>query len=62
MCRWMWHLCLSMRNVTKHGDPSPSPTDVNWVSDRVGINFIEYMHYKGVCFYNSLERTVIVDS
>ena len=58
----MRRLCLSARSVTKHGDRSPSPTGVNWVSDRVGIDFIEYMCYKSVCFYGSLEQTVIVDS
>ena len=60
--RWMWHLYLSMRNVTKHRDRSPSSTGVNWVSNGAGIDFIEYMHYKSVCFYGSLESTVIVDS
>ena len=52
---WMQHLYLSMQSVTKHGDRSPSLTSVNWVSDGVGINFIEYMCYKSVHFYNSLE-------
>ena len=61
MHRWMWHLCLSMQSVTMHGDWSPSPMGVNWVSDGVGIDFIEYMHYKSVHFYGSLEQTVIVD-
>ena len=61
-CGWMWCLCLSMWSVTKHGDQSPSLTGVNWVSDGVSIDFIEYVHNKIVCFYSSLERTVIVDS
>ena len=56
------HLCLSMQNVTKHRDRSWSLTGINWVGDGVGIDFIEYMYYKGVCFYSSLEQMVIVDS
>ena len=56
------HLCLSMQDVTKHRDWSLSPTGINWVSDGVSIDFIEYMCYKSVHFYGSLERTVIVDS
>ena len=59
---WMRRLCLSARNVTKHGDRSPSPTGVNWVSDGVGIDSVEYMRYKSVRFYGNLERTVIVVS
>ena len=55
-------LCLSTWNVTKHRDQSSSLTGINWVSDGVGIDFIEYMHYKSVHFYSSLEQTVIVDS
>ena len=41
--------------MTKYGDPSSSTMGVNWVSDGVGIDFAEYMCYKGVCFYGSLE-------
>ena len=48
--------------VTKHGGRCLSLTGINRVSDRVSINFMEYMHYKSVLFYNSLEQTVIVDS
>ena len=59
---WVRCLCLSVWNVTKHGDWSPSPTGANWVSDGVSIDFVEYMRYKSVRFYSSLERTVIVDS
>ena len=55
-------LYLSARNVTKHGDRSPSPTGVDWVSDGVGIDFVEYMRYESVRFYGSLERMTIVDS
>ena len=61
-CEWTWCLYLSARNVTKHRDQSPSPTGVNWGSDGVGIDFVEYMHYKSVHFYGSLEQMVIVDS
>ena len=61
-CRWMQRLCLSMWNVTQHGDWSPSPMGINWVSDGVSINFVEYMHYKSVRFYGSLEQVVIADS
>ena len=46
MHEWMWHLYLSAWSVTKHGDQSPSPMGVNWVSDRVGIDFIEYQYIK----------------
>ena len=52
---WTRHLYLSKQSVTKHRDQSPSPTSINWVSDRAGIDFVEYMYYKSVCFYNSLE-------
>ena len=49
--------------VTKHGGRCLSLTGINRVSDRVSINFMEYMHYyKSVLFYTSLEQTVIVDS
>ena len=58
----MRRLYLSVRSVTKHGDRSPSPTGVNWVSDGVGIDFVEYMRCKSVRFYGSLEQTFIVDS
>ena len=52
-CMRVW---LSMAfNVTKHGYWCPSPAGVYWVSDGTGINFVEYMRYKSVCFYNSLE-------
>ena len=43
------------RPVTKHGDQCLSLAGVYWVSDGAGIDFVEYMHYKSVCFYNSLE-------
>ena len=59
---WMWCLYLSMQSVTKHGDRSLSPTGVNWISDGVGIDFVESMHYESVRFYGSLEQTNIVDS
>ena len=52
---YMQHLCLSAWSVTKHGDRSPSPMGVNWVSDGVSIDFVEYMCYNSVCFYSSLE-------
>ena len=41
ICVYVWtgRLCSSARDVTKHGSRSPSPTGVNWVSDRIGINF-----------------------
>ena len=55
-------LYLSMQNVTKHRDRSLSLTGVNWVSDGVSIDFVEYMHYESVCFYGSLEQMVIADS
>ena len=32
-------------DVTKHGDRSPSPTGVNWVSDGVGIDSKEIYVY-----------------
>ena len=51
----MGRLCLSVRDVTKHRDPSPSPTSVNWVSDRVGINSKEIYAYQSVCFWCSIE-------
>ena len=54
-CRWVQRLYLSTWSVTKYGDPSSSTMGVNWVSDGVGIDFAEYMCYKGVCFYGSLE-------
>ena len=44
------HVC-----VTKHGYRCPSPAGANQVSSRAGIDFVEYMHYKSVRFYNSLE-------
>ena len=56
------HLYLSVWNVTKHGDQSLSPTGINWVSDGVGINFVECMCCESVRFHGSLERTNIVDS
>ena len=59
---WMRHLYLSMQSVTKHGDQSLSLTGINWISNGVGIDFIEYMHYESVHFYGSLEQTNIVDS
>ena len=34
----MGRLYSSARDVTKHGDQSPSPTGVSWVSDGVGID------------------------
>ena len=62
ICEQMRCLYLSSWSVTKHRDQSLSLMGINWVSDGVGINFIEYMHYKSVCFYGSLEQMVIVDS
>ena len=59
---WVKHLCLSAQSVTKHGNQSPSLMGIIWVSDGVGINFVEYMRYKSVHFYGSLEQMVIVDS
>ena len=61
MCEWVQHLYLSTWNVTKHGDRSPSPTGVNWVSDGVSIDFTEYMCRKGVHFFGSLKQMIIVD-
>ena len=61
VCRQVWHLYLSTWNVTKHGDWSLSPTGINWVSGGVGIDFTEYMRCRGVRFFGSLERMVIVD-
>ena len=55
MHEWMQHLYLSMQSVTKHRDRSLSLMSVNWVSDGVSIDFIEYMHYKSVRFYKSLK-------
>ena len=52
---------LSTQNVTKHRDQSPSLTGINWVSDRVSIDFTEYMHLKDVRFFGSLKRTIIID-
>ena len=52
-------LYSSMWDVTKHGGRSPSPTGVNWVNDRVGIDSTEYMHHKVVCFSGSLERATV---
>ena len=60
--RQVQHLYLSTWSVTKHGDQSPSLMGVNWVSDGVSIDFIEYMCYKGVRFYSSLKRMIIIDS
>ena len=42
----VWCLYLSMQDVTKHRDRSPSLMGINWVSDGVHINFSEYMHCK----------------
>ena len=58
---WVQHLYLSAWNVTKHGDQSLSLTGINWVSDGLSIDFTEYMHHRGVRFFGSLERMVIVD-
>ena len=55
MCRCMGHLHSSTWNVTKHRGQSPSPTGVNWVSDGVGNNSIEYMRHEDVCFSGSLK-------
>ena len=41
--------------VTKHSYRCPSLAGTNQVSSRAGINFVEYMRYKSVRFYNSLE-------
>ena len=38
-------VCSSARDVTKHGDRSPFPTSVSWVSDRVGIDSKEIYAY-----------------
>ena len=54
-CEWMQHLYLSPWSVTNHRDQSPSLMGINWVNDGVGIDFVEYMCYKSVHFYNSLE-------
>ena len=54
-CGRVRRLCLSARNVTKHGDRSRSPMGADWVSDGVGIDFAEYICYKGVRFFGSLE-------
>ena len=48
--------------VTKHRDQCLSLAGIYWISDGASINFVEYMRYKSVCFCNSLEKTVIVDS
>ena len=61
VCRCVWHLCSSTRNVTKHRGQSPSPTGINWISDRVGINSTECMHHKDVCFSGSLKWMIIID-
>ena len=55
-------ICGVYACVTKHGYRCPSPAGVYSVSDGAGIDFVEYMCYKSVRFYNSLEQTVIVDS
>ena len=55
-------ICICPCGVTKHRDQSPSPMGVNWVSDGVSINFIEYIYYKSVRFYSSLKRMIIIDS
>ena len=52
---WAGAALVSARNVTKHGDRSRSPTGADWVSDGVGIDFAEYICYKGVRFFGSLE-------
>ena len=48
-------MCEVYACVTKHGIRCLSPASVCWVNDRAGINFIEYMCYKSIRFYNSLE-------
>ena len=48
-------LCAHATCVTKHRYQCLSPVGVNCVSDRANIDFIEYMHYKSVHFYNSFE-------
>ena len=58
---WVGRLCSSAQDVTKHGSRSPSPTGINWVSDRVGIDSTEYMHRKSVCFSGSLKQMTIID-
>ena len=55
MCGCVGHLHSSVRNVTKHGGQSPSLTGVNWVSDRVSIDSMEYMCHEDVCFSGSLK-------
>ena len=48
VCAYVWtgHLCLSVQDVTKHGDRSPSPTGINWVSDGVSIDSKEIYVYR----------------
>ena len=48
VCMYMWtgHLCSSTWDVTKHGDRSPSPTGVSWVSDGVSIDSREIYAYQ----------------
>ena len=55
------HLYLSAWDVTKHGSQSLSLMGVNWVSDGVGINSIEYMRHKSVHFSGSLKRMTVID-
>ena len=43
-------VCKVYACVTTHGGRSLSLMSVNWVIDEVGIDFLEYMHIKGVCF------------
>ena len=45
------HVCPA----AKHGDQCPSLAGVYWINDGASIDFVEYMCYKSVRFYNSLE-------
>ena len=58
----MGRLCLSVWDVTKHRDQSPSPMSVNWVSDRVSIDSKEIYAYQSVCFCYSIELLIMVIS
>ena len=48
VCVYMWTgcLCSSAWDVTKHGDQSPSPMGISWVSDSVGIDSKEIYAYR----------------
>ena len=61
MYAWVGRLHSSARDVTKHRSRSPSPTDINWVSDGVSIDSTEYMHRKSVGLSGSLKQMTIID-